>query len=173
MTARELAEYTELRATIRQRGSLRIVIWLLGLTLWGAMTVATASLATLPVATLLPLLLLAAVFEAVFSLHTHVERIGRYLQVFYEDEGRGWEHAAMGYGRQFGGGTDPLFTPFFIVATMFNFVPAVLAGAVPIEYTFVGGIHVLFIVRLLVARWQATHQLAIDLERFEKLKNKA
>ena len=44
---------------------------------------AVASLAAIPVATLLPLVLLAACFEAIFALHTGVERIGRYLQVFY------------------------------------------------------------------------------------------
>ena len=86
MTPRELEEYRTLRDTIRQRGTTRVWVFLAGLTAWAALTVATAALAALPVATLLPLLILAAAFEAVFSLHVGVERIGRYVQVFFEDD---------------------------------------------------------------------------------------
>ena len=65
---------------------------------------ATAALASLPIAALLPLLVLAGVFEAVFALHTGVERIGRYIQVFFEAPGeRAWEHTAMAFGRAFPG----------------------------------------------------------------------
>jgi hypothetical protein len=74
MTPRELEEYRALRATIRERGATRIWIFLAGLAAWSALVVATAALAALPVATLLPLLILAGTFEAVFSLHTGVER---------------------------------------------------------------------------------------------------
>ena len=86
MTAREQEEYSALRATIRERGTTRVWIFLVGLIAWGALTVATAALASTPVAVLLPLLILSAAFEAVFALHVGVERIGRYLQVFYEDQ---------------------------------------------------------------------------------------
>ena len=112
MTPRELEEYSALRATIRERGTARVWVFLAGLAIWAALTVATAALASLPVATLLPLLTLAATFEIVFALHTGVERIGRYIQVFFEAPGeRSWEHTAMAYGRMFpGGGSDPLFT---------------------------------------------------------------
>ena len=84
MTPRELEEYRTLRDTIRQRGTARVWVFLAGFGMWAALTVATAALAALPVATLLPLLILAAAFEAVFSLHVGVERIGRYVQVFFE-----------------------------------------------------------------------------------------
>ena len=84
MTPRELEEYKALRATIRERGTTRVWVFVTGLIAWGGLTVATASLATLPIATLLPLLILAGTFEAVFSIHTGVERVGRYLQVFVE-----------------------------------------------------------------------------------------
>src|SRR5207244_2767311 len=103
-------------------------------------------LAALPVATLLPLLVLASVFEAVFALHVGVERIGRYIQVFFEEGGNGWEHAAMSFGRSRPGtGLDPLFTFSFGSAAILNFVPVMLADPVQIELVVVGAIHVLFI----------------------------
>jgi hypothetical protein len=176
LTPRELEEYRALRATIRERGTARIWIFLTGLAAWSALAVATAALAALPVATLLPLLILAGAFEAVFSLHTGAERIGRYIQVFFEDDptDRGWEHRIMAFGRLFpGGGSDPLFTPYFVTATLFNFVPVLLAGAVPIEYGVVGAIHLLFVARLALARRHSTRQRAIDLERFQQLKQQA
>jgi hypothetical protein len=112
MTARELAEYSALRDTIRERGTARVWVFLVGLIAWATVTVATAALASLPIATLLPLLVLAAAFEALFSLHVGVERIGRYVQLFYEEE-PGWEHAAMAFGRPAAGRADPLFAVVF------------------------------------------------------------
>ena len=108
MTAREQQEYTELRATIRERGTIRVCVFAAGLVAWAALTLATAVLATTPIATLLPLLALAAIFEAVFALHVGVERIGRYLQVYYETDETGarWEHAAMAFGRPSGAATS-------------------------------------------------------------------
>jgi hypothetical protein len=172
MNERQLEEYRALRATIRERGTARVWIFIVGLVAWASLTVATAALATLPVATLLPLLVLAAAFEAVLSVHTGVERVGRYLQVFFEGEDPGWEHRVMAYGRMFpGGGSDPVFTGYFLTAAVFNFVPVLLAGAVPIEYTVVGTIHVLFMGRLLLARRHAGQQRKADLDRFQQIKN--
>jgi hypothetical protein len=105
MTGREQDEYSALRATIRERGTVRVGLFVAGMAAWAALTIATAALASTPLATLLPLLVLASVFEAIFALHVGVERIGRYIQVFYEEEGgalRGWEHAAMAFGRPAG-----------------------------------------------------------------------
>jgi len=173
MTDRELEEYRALRATIRERGTARVWTTLVGVGLWAALTVTTAALAALPVATLLPLLLLAVTFEIVYALHTSVERIGRYLQVFFEqeDEARAWEHAAMAYGQAYpGGGSDPLFTMYFCTATVFNFIPTTFAGAVAVEYAFLIPIHALFIVRVVVAQRRARRQRALDLDRFQKLK---
>jgi fatty acid desaturase len=62
VTPREIEEFRALRATIRERGSQRIYLFLWTLVAWAASTIATAALAALPVATLLPLLLLAAGF---------------------------------------------------------------------------------------------------------------
>ncbi len=171
MTPREIEEYKALRATIRERGSARVWIFVVGLLGWAALAVATAALATIPIATLLPLLVLAGIFDAVYALHTGVERIGRYLQVFFEHEDRGWEHMAMAFGRAFpGGGLDPLFTPIFLGATILNFIPVLLAEPAPIELVVTGALHLAFITRMFVARRHAGGQRTRDLERFERLK---
>ncbi len=170
MTPRDVEEYRALRATIRERGTTRVWVLIVGLAAWAALVTATAALAALPVATLLPLLFLAAVFEAVYGLHVGVERIGRYLQVFFE-ETPGWEHVAMAYGQKFGGGTDPLFTLVFAGATILNFVPAVLAEPVPVEVAVIGAAHLLFVVRIALAKRHAARQRGIDLERFRSLKS--
>src|SRR4051812_38040687 len=78
-TPGEQVEYTALRATIRERGTARVCIFAGGIVAWGAVATATAALASTPVSTLLPLVVLAAIFEAVFALHVGVERVGRYL----------------------------------------------------------------------------------------------
>ena len=172
MTPREQEEYRALRDTIRERGTARVWVFVAGVVAWAGLVIATAALAALPVATLLPLLVLAAVFEAVFSLHTGVERIGRYLQVFAE-ETTGWEHTAMAYGRVYrSAGTDPLFAMVFVVAAFLNFVPVLVAEPVALEVGVIGTIHVLFVVRVLMARHAAGRQRAADLERFQTLKNK-
>lgn len=180
LTPREQVEYTELRATIRQRGTARICIFAAGVATWGALTVATAALASTPLATLLPLLVLTAVFEAVFALHVGVERVGRYLQVFYETEDdvarpaaapRSWEHAAMNFGRPRGAvGADALFTIVFVLAAVFNVAPALILEPTRAEQVFVGGAHALFVVRLLAARAGARNQRPIDLDRFRELR---
>ena len=100
MTPREVEEYRALRATIRERGTTRVWIALAGISAWAALTVATAAIAAFPVATLLPLLVLATAFEIVLALHVGVERIGRYLQVFYEDT-PGWETRIIRFGEAF------------------------------------------------------------------------
>lgn len=170
MTPPDVEEYRALRDTIRERGTARVWVCVAGLAAWGGLVIATAALAALPVATLLPLLVLSAVFEAVFSLHTGVERIGRYLQVFHED-GSGWEHVAMAYGKAHGGaGTDPLFVAFFLMATVLNFVPVLIAEPVAIEVIVIGGAHLVLLGRILRARRASIRQRAVDLDRFSKLK---
>lgn len=175
MTPREIEEYRALRATIRERGTARMWIFAAGMGLWAGGVLVVACLIALPVATLVPLLVLAAVFEAVYAMHVGVERVGRYIQVFYEgaDQGatRRWEQAAMAFGRLYPGrGTDPLFTTFFVLATVCNMVPAMLAGAVAVEWLVVGLLHLLFIVRIGVAKRHAGRQRAMDLDAFEKIR---
>lgn len=168
MTPRELDEYRALRDTIRERGTARVWVFLAGIVAWGALTIATAALASLPVATCLPLLVLAATFEAVFSLHVGIERIGRYVQVFLEDEG-GWEHTVMAAGPPPPGTrANPLFTVHFLMATLLNFVPALLAEPVPLEVAVVGSAHLLVAVRIVLAHRAAARQRDVDLVQFRE-----
>lgn len=167
MTERELEEYKALRATIRQRGSVRTCVFVAGLAAWSMVALA-ATFVSIPVLTILPLVLLAGTFEAVFALHVAVERIGRYLQVSYDDR---WEQTAMAFGAPLAGTrTDPLFVLLFGIATMCNFVPVLLASPVRIELAVIGGAHALFVIRLVVARHAASRQRAADLDRFRQLK---
>jgi len=132
------------------------------------LTVATAALVAPPVATLLPLLALAATFEAVYALHVGVERIGRYLEVFFDDS---WEKAAMMFGRPPGAARiDPLFAIVFATAALFNLVPLLIAQPTAPEWIFVGGGHALFGVRIVFAKLTASKQRHIDRERFLALK---
>jgi hypothetical protein len=168
MTERELEEYKALRATIRVRGTARYCVFVIGLAFW-ALVASAATFVSLPLITVLPLVLLAGTFEAVFALHVGVERIGRYLQVFYDDS---WEQTAMAFGAPLAGtGSDPLFAVVFGLATMCNFVPVLLAEPVRVELAVIGGSHALFIIRLVVARQVAKRQRAADLERFRQMKD--
>jgi hypothetical protein len=114
-------------------------------------------------------MVLAAGFEAIFALHTNVERIGRYLQAYHEEAG-GWEHVAMEFGRRFpGGGPDPLFGRLFLVAISVNYLPAALGGT-PIELGVLAILHFVLILRIRLARRAAAAQRAADLERFLSLR---
>ena len=129
-----LEEYRALRATIRERSTLRLLVALitfvswstLALLLWrGGIAVGFGSLATL--------VILAAGFEAVFAIHVGVERIGRYVQSRYERPADGaprWEHDAMAMGREVSmhAGVDPIFASLFGSATLLNLVPLVMPG---------------------------------------------
>jgi hypothetical protein len=173
LTPREVEEYKALRDTIRERGTTRFWVVVAGMAGWGALALATAEILALPAASVLPLLFLATAFEVVFALHAGVERIGRYIQVFFEEEGSGWEHTAMALGQTNpGGGTDPLFANHFRIAAVLNFVPAAFARPMPVELGLVGVIHVLFIARVALARRQAAGQRNADLERFRAIRGR-
>ncbi|MDE3156958.1 MAG: hypothetical protein KGN76_17800 [Acidobacteriota bacterium] len=171
-----LEEFAALRATIRERGTARVWFFWAGLVGWATIVVVETAINSLPVLSLVPLLVLAATFEGVFALHTGVERVGRYLQVMFEetrepgDEGLRWETAAMAFGRLFPArGPDPLFSGYFVLAAVLNLIPVALAGPVPAELGLLGVIHLIFIVRLFRARSVAAGQRARDLERFRLL----
>ncbi len=144
---------------------------LCGFVTWAASLFATAALSAPPVASIVPLLVLAAAFECVFAVHVGVERIGRYLQVFYEDQ---WEQTAMAFGRPSGAvGLDPLFSIPFALAAVVNVMPPLIViagGPTREELIFVGGAHALFLVRLVAARAAAGKQREVDLRRFQELK---
>lgn len=165
-------EFAALRATIRERGTRRVTLMVATFIAWAALTVATETWLATPVATLIPLLVLAAGFEAVFALHVGVERIGRYLQVHYEGgpDAPAWEHTAMTFGSTPGpsaGAVDPLFSSLFLFATALNFVPAILlAVGIPgaeLELAAFGVVHLALAIRIVRARAYAAAQRALDL----------
>ncbi len=187
MESLERDEFKALRATIRERGTARVWMFVIILGAWAALTVVVTAAVPLPVVALVPLLLLVGGFEAINVTHVGVERIGRYLQVFYEPEaaanppaeasnpaGPRWEQIAMAYGRGFrgGGGIDALFAPVFAAATLLNLIPVLLPEPTPRELVAIGAAHLLFLVRILVARQQSGRQRAQDLERFRSLRDK-
>jgi hypothetical protein len=161
-------EYAAMRATIRERGTARIVLIPLVFIGWAGTAIATAAIITVALSTVVPLLVLAAGFEAVFALHVNVERIGRYLQIFHERD-EGWEHVAMLFGTRFPGtGPDPLFGRLFVLATSANLLPVVLGGE-PVEIVVLALLHLGLIYRIRAARAFAARQRAEDLARFDAL----
>src|SRR5438045_4892008 len=80
------AEYEALRATIRERGTVRFCLIWAGFVAWGALAIGVWAAQAEGALTMVPFLALAATFEISFFIHTGVERIGRYLQVYYEHE---------------------------------------------------------------------------------------
>ena len=175
MTIRD-HEYAALRHTIAIRGTVRVAFIPLTFVWWAGLSLALILFSELPVAALFSLAVLAAGFEAVHALHVGVERIGRFLQVAYEEappdssvsgSQPGWETAAMKVGPPLpGGGIDPLFTILFCGAAIVNLIPAVLPAPTPIEMSLIGALHVAFIIRVLRARTAAAKQRAIELEQF-------
>lgn len=174
MTDFSREEFAALRATIRQRGTARVWMFLCSTCVWGALSVALAVMGSAPLFTLLPLVVLAAGFEAVFNVHVGVERIGRYLQAFAEestDAGARWETTAMAFGRGFKPvASDPLFSVIYVTAAFLNAFPALGQQPIAAELVVVAGAHLLFAARVLVARRAAAGQRAADLERFRALK---
>ncbi len=158
-----------MRDTIRQRGTVRMVLVPVTFIGWAGTAVATAAVITVALSTVIPLLILAAGFEAIFALHMNVERIGRYLQVFHERDG-GWEQVAINYGKRFpGAGPDPLFAQLFVFGASVNFIPAALGGE-PVEVGIIAVLHLGLIYRIRTARGLAARQRADDLLRFEQLR---
>ena len=136
---------------------------------WAATAIATAAIITVAISTLVPLLVLVAGFETVFALHINVERIGRYLQAFHEEDD-GWEHVAMTFGQRFqGSGPDPLFAQMFVFGISMNFLPVALGGELP-EIVVLAVVHLLAVFRIRMAHAAARRQRAEDLERFQTLR---
>ncbi|MGH9315363.1 MAG: hypothetical protein ACRD09_12640 [Vicinamibacterales bacterium] len=178
----EQAEFEALRATIRERGTARIVLFFAVVAVWAALVVATTAAFALPIASLLPLLVLAAGFEATSSLHIGVERIGRYIQTAHEPRiaadqpgseiaGPLWETTAM----QFGGrgraiGSDALFSVVYVLAAAVNFLFVLVAlTAVGSEMIGLGAAHAMFLWRVLTLRRAAAGQRDADLKVFREL----
>jgi hypothetical protein len=167
------SEYAVLRQTIASRGTTRMVLLPVTVIGWATVILISLLFSAPPVTATITLAVLVAGFEAIHALHVGVERIGRYLQVFYEDapELPRWETTAMAVGPTLpGGGTDPLFSTVFVAASILNLIPAVLAGPVAAEQVVVGTLHAAFIVRIVRARGAAARQRAVELESYRALR---
>ena len=166
-------EYRALRDTIRERGTARMCAILIGLAVWAALALGLLAADLAGGATMVPFIFLAGAFEISFFIHTSVERVGRYIQVFYEEarNATGWETMAMNYGRSFPGGLDPLFITLFAAASAVNFLSSfALTTRRPgwMAVSFIA--HLVFVWRLVTARRLVAAQRAQDLDRFRTLR---
>ena len=168
------SEFTALRATIGSRGTARMVLVPVVVISWASLAIVVVLFGDLPVAALPPLAVLVGGFEAINALHVGVERIGRYLQVFYEGAAGApaWENTAMAVApRVRGSGVDPLFTVVFAATTILNLTTALVPEPTPLETLVIGAFHAAFLVRIARARQVASSQRARDLRAFEELRH--
>ena len=171
MTLRTV-EFTTLRAAISARGTTRIVVAATTIGIWATLAAVLVVFSDLPLAVLIPFAVLVGGFEAVHALHVGVERIGRYLQVYYEEgpDAPQWETAAMAVGPALpGGGVDPLFSALFIGAAVLNVAAALPVAPIWQELAFLGVCHAAFAVRIVRARIAAARQRVAELDRFKAL----
>jgi hypothetical protein len=171
-------EYLVLRRTIAHRGALRPILMLAGIAIWAAILTAALVLLPYPVAAAIPLLVLVVTFEVVRPLHFGSERIGRYLQVFYEEHGEpgralgdtpAWERVAMSFGTVPGVGGHPLFVPAFLLATTLNYLAVLLPQPVAIEMIVMAIPHLTFMAWLAAAHRAMRNQRAVELARLREL----
>jgi hypothetical protein len=168
------SEFTALRATIASRGTARMVLIPIVVLGWASLAIVVVLLGDLPVAALPPLAVLVAGFEAINALHVGVERIGRYLQVFYEGTpgSPSWETMAMAAAPHVrSSGVDPLFTVVFAAAAILNMTTALVPEPTPLETLVIGSLHAAFLMRLARARQVASTQRARDLRAFQDVRN--
>lgn len=175
-----LEEYRALRATIRERGTIRMIVSLVTFLGWPALVALAARPLLSPEFVLLPLVALWAGFEVVVALHIGVERIGRYVQVHYESAELplpAWEQTAMRVGQQPAAatGSDPLLLRLFVLAALLNLMPlAPFALAQPpqstltVQLSVTVVLHVAFLIRLAQARRFTRRQRTRDLELFSR-----
>ena len=174
------SEYVSLRRTIAQRGALRPILVLAGMGIWVAALIAVLALLPYPVAAAIPLLVLLVTFEVIRPLHFGAERIGRYVQVFYEEDGEpgralkdtpSWERVAMSFGNVPGVGGHPLFVPVFLIATAINYLVVLLPRPDPVELSVMAIPHLAFIAWLVTADRAMRTQRAVELARLRELRN--
>jgi hypothetical protein len=165
-------EYAILRSTIATRGTVRTALLPVTILGWAVVAGALLLFGEVAIAIVFSLAVLVAGYEAIHALHVGVERIGRYVQVYYEagNDGPQWETTAMAVGPALpGGGIDPLFTVVFICAALSNLIPAIEVGPPTPDLALLVVLHVAFIVRLVRARGAAARQRAVELESFRAI----
>jgi hypothetical protein len=168
-------EYAALRRTIATRGTARMIVAPAACAAWAVLAsafVVSAASDARSAAALLALGPLAAGFEAVHALHAGVERIGRYLQVFYEaaSDGPQWETSAVRVGPALpGGGVDPLFSALFTATASVNLLLALTPLPEWPWFALLVLAHAGFGYRVWRARMAAARQRAVELESFRAL----
>jgi len=170
------SEFTVLRQTIAARGTVRMALLPVTVIGWTSITVALlhGGLTLQPMLSLVSLSVLVGGFEAIHALNVGVERIGRYLQVYYEGtaDGPTWETTAMAVGPGLpGGGIDPLFTVIFAALAGLNLALVFPELHALKAYVVVLPVHAIFWIRVGRARWAAAGQRAMDLETFRAIKS--
>jgi hypothetical protein len=169
------SEFTVLRQTIAARGTVRMVLLPVTVIGWTSITAALLQGLTVPgLLPLVPLSVLIAGFEAIHALNVGVERIGRYLQVYYEGRSDGpmWETTAMSVGPGLpGGGIDPLFTVVFIAVSALNLALAAPELRTMTAIVALVPVHAIFWIRVIRARGAAARQRAVDLETYRAVKS--
>jgi hypothetical protein len=153
---------------------------LVGIGIWVAALIAVLALLPYPVAAAIPLLVLLVTFEVIRPLHFGAERIGRYVQVFYEEHGEpgrtlqdtpSWERVAMSFGTVPGVGGHPLFVPVFLMATAINYLVVLLPRPEPVELSVMAIPHLAFIAWLVAADRAMRTQRALELARLRELRS--
>ena len=169
------SEFTVLRQTIAARGTVRMILLPVTVIGWTSITAALLQGLTVPgLLPLVPLSVLIAGFEAIHALNVGVERIGRYLQVYYEGrvDGPMWETTAMSVGPGLpGGGIDPLFAVVFIAVSALNLALAAPELRTMTEIVTIVPVHAIFWIRVIRARGAAARQRAVDLETYRAVKS--
>ncbi|MEO8682730.1 MAG: hypothetical protein ABI665_27020 [Vicinamibacterales bacterium] len=147
---------------------------------WSALLTLVLVWLPYPLASVIPLLVLLATFEVIRPLHFGSERLGRYIQVFYEEVGSirplaevpSWERVAMVFGGGVpGAGGHPLFVPVFGMATLANYIAVVLPGPVVLELGILAVPHLAFLVWLALGDRAVRAQRGIELARFRALRD--
>jgi hypothetical protein len=172
-------EFMALRETIRARGTARPLAFLGGLVAWAAVLSTVLIWLPYPMASVVPLLILLATFEVVRTIHLGVERIGRYIQVFFEERTGGtpggppaWEHVAMRFGPSLpGAGGHPFYQPIVLLATVVNFLAVVLPGPLLVEVTTLAIPHVALIAWMFYCDRGMRKQRASELARFREIRD--
>jgi small neutral amino acid transporter SnatA (MarC family) len=182
MTDFRALEYDSLRTAIRVRATLAPALLIVVMVGWAALTLWVFTTDVVSAATLVPLMVLAAGYEALYAVHVNAERLARYLQVAYEQPIASEsatpltatpqsETTSLYYRQRFSSiGSNALFSALFILATLVNYVPAAVSGTVE-ELVGIGVAHVLFAVRIIMTGRRAARVRSEDLERARTLVN--
>lgn len=175
------AEFRVLRETVLSRGNLRIGVFVGGLAGWAGALLAVLAFLPNPLLALVPLTVLVGVFEAIRAIHFGVERVGRYLQVFFEEPAQppgatlrapAWERAVVRVGGRLPGAAGhPLFIPLFLLATIVNTLAVLLPGPTPIEAVPLFVAHAAFVAWMLHADRGVRAQRAHDEARFRGIRD--